>query len=521
MLLQRGRRNAGDVPCHVEEERQVVSRHLRVVHIHDQQPAGIVVVGLAHLAVHQSRLRCRKPHVIVRAPPVAQVVIHASAAFALLLLGIAQARHVAVVVIAPHQHHVVGHAQPVLHYLEHLFIRDEHLGNLLHVFIDIFLQQLALVVDYRLQRFQLLFPRFYALHRTVVNAAHADGKQVFAALHLLQALYPVLLYLLAVRNIVVAAAHGVIPLGHVVAQQRFAVRRTDKDAAAVGHGLIAGDGEEARRARVHARPDGVGAQAQQQLEDALIRLWTDMPETGAGFVRAVAPRAQRPVFVVQEDAAIFYRRALQRLEAAVDGQPLLLLGLYVAPPYPRRHARLARELEQAIGRAAAVVAHDINPPVAGRQPEAVFLPRQFAYRHALLLQPLFYAPPCHVELHDLYRSLCLRLFLRFATCYLADILFEHVQRDAYHGRCLFFYRIAHTVLSVVPHHIRGLHGQRGCHSQGCQDCFHLHIRSYKFFFFADAKIRHSRRFTMENRSLISNFVRLSIKETEDVPAFNH
>ena len=160
----------------------------------------------------------------MRPAPVAQVVIHAATARAPLFGCVGQARHVSVVVVAPHQRDVVGHLQPHVVDVEHLFVGDEHL-RLLGRVAEIFADELLLVVDDELQSVELLLHRLHALHRAVVDATHADGQQVAAlrAFDLFQPLYPVVLYRLAVGDVVKRTAFLLVPLADVVAQQWFAV----------------------------------------------------------------------------------------------------------------------------------------------------------------------------------------------------------------------------------------------------------------------------------------------------------
>ena len=154
---------------------------------------------------------------VVRTAPVREVIVDAASPTPLLLLGIGQTGEVAVVVVTPHQGHVAGNTQTALIDFEYFFIRNEHLRNGLHLIIIIAAQQLALVINHLLQSVQLLLLGLHTLHRAVVNAAHANGEELLAASHFLQALSPVALHLLAIGDIVVGAALLHVPFGHVVA----------------------------------------------------------------------------------------------------------------------------------------------------------------------------------------------------------------------------------------------------------------------------------------------------------------
>ena len=224
MAVQRLRSHGVDVPRQVHKQLQVVGCHFGVVHVGHPQPPRLVVVGLAQFLVDESRLGSRQPQVVVGPPPVAQVVVYARTPAAPLLGVVAEARQVSVVVVTPHQRDVVRHAESVLVDVQHLFIRYEDLRHPCDVLADMPFQQLALVVDDLLQRLRLLLQTpAHALHGPVVDAPHADGVQILAALALAQSFGPVLVYGLAVGHVVKASPLLDVPLAHVVAQHGFAM----------------------------------------------------------------------------------------------------------------------------------------------------------------------------------------------------------------------------------------------------------------------------------------------------------
>ena len=53
--------HAVDVPCHVEEELEVVTSHLRVVDVDNPHLPHVMVVGRAHLVVDESWLHGGQP----------------------------------------------------------------------------------------------------------------------------------------------------------------------------------------------------------------------------------------------------------------------------------------------------------------------------------------------------------------------------------------------------------------------------------------------------------------------------
>ena len=111
---------------------------------------------------------------------------------------------------------------------------------------------------------------------------------------------------------------------------------------------------------MHRRPQRVGMQTQQQLEDALVGVRADVALAviyrGVHLLRG--PRTQAPVLVIQEDAAILHRwrRLYKQTGPHVDSG--VMRDGHIGPPRPRRDAHLPRERKQRIRRTAPVIRRD-------------------------------------------------------------------------------------------------------------------------------------------------------------------
>ena len=81
---------------------------LDVSHVEHPQVAAVHGVSLTHLVCHEGGRRSTEPKEVLRHSPIGEVVIHARAAAALLLLGVGQLADVAEVVVHPHQRHILG-----------------------------------------------------------------------------------------------------------------------------------------------------------------------------------------------------------------------------------------------------------------------------------------------------------------------------------------------------------------------------------------------------------------------------
>ena len=198
--------------------------------------------------------------------------------------------------------------------------------------------------------------------------------------------------------------------------------------------------EKCRCALVHSWPDGVGTQAHQQLEQLLVGLRTDV---------AACPGAQAKVFVVDEDAAELHRWLLQRGEAVVHLQPFALLRHYVAPPYPGRHTRHSRELQDAVGRSAPFVAHHHEMSVVHPDVECI-LPCDDLLIGQLALLQLLELLVCELaQLDDLQSSP--GIGFRALSGHRQHVLAEHVESNFHDGRIVRLCHIAHVRMAVEPH----------------------------------------------------------------------
>ena len=262
MIIERRAIHAINVPRHIEEKLEIVTCYLHIMDIHNPEFPNVMVVGLAHLIIDQSWLGSSQPKIVVRTTPIGEMIVDTTSTNSFLFFCIRQPSYVAVIVIAPHQRHVIRHLQTLFVELQHLFIWHKHLHLLLGG-TDILTKQLLLVVDDLLQTLQFLLSGFIPLHRPVVNTPHTDGEHiVLRLLDFLQSLNPILLHLLAISLIVKGSALFYIPLIHIVTQQRFAMRRTYHNTATVGHRLRPWNLKEGGSTRMHRRPDGVSPQTQ-------------------------------------------------------------------------------------------------------------------------------------------------------------------------------------------------------------------------------------------------------------------
>ena len=229
-----------------------------------------------------------------------------------------------------------------------------------------------------------------------MNASHTQGVHVFAAFDLVEALTPVLLHGSAIGHIVETSLTFHVPLAHIVAEHGLTMAGANNDSAAVGHFAIAGHLEESLGAFVHGWPQGIGTQTQQQFKNLAVGLRSYAAFLARRLKGLCGPWAQAPVFVVDENATILHAGGLTSAEVVGHREELFGLGLHVAPPYPRRHAGHARELQQSVGGATGRVALHQNLLAGVGNGETVGLAMTLGHHDGGLMTGLGHQP-CHLQ----------------------------------------------------------------------------------------------------------------------------
>jgi hypothetical protein len=208
-------------------------------------------------------------------------------------------------------------------------------------------QQPALVGEDGLQQRLAALQAVGPDHAAVMDAAHAQGVEVLVSAVGRDPLAPVGQHAAGVPGVVVVGGRR-LPLADIVAQHGLGVGRAHDDGVAVGEPGVGRVAVERRGGRVHGRPQGVGLQPQQQVEDLGVGLGADV--SGLGLEGVGRPGLQAPVLVIEEDAAILDRRRAEAPGPGGDVKPVATRRRHVGPPAPGRDADGARQLVDAIGR---------------------------------------------------------------------------------------------------------------------------------------------------------------------------
>jgi len=197
-------------------------------------------------------------------------------------------------------------------------------------------------------------------HAAVVDSPHPRGIDVLVRGIGLDAFFPVFGYFCAVgAPVPIPPAAAVrrspaIPFPDIVAKHLLAMGRPHHNSVLLGNDLVVFKGIERLGAVMHSRPQMVGFQTQQQFKHFSIGLRPDIPVFGRiGLSR---PRMQPPIFIIDEDPAIFHRRRTLFITAGPHHQPLPMKNGHIRPPEPGRNPHSFRQIEHPVGRPAPVAA---------------------------------------------------------------------------------------------------------------------------------------------------------------------
>ena len=128
-----------------------------------------------------------------------------------------------------------------------------------------------------------------------------------------------------------------------------------------------------------------------------------------------------------------------------------MLGYDIAPPNPRTHTRLTRQLQQSVGSATPVGAHYDNLPVEDTDVEAVGQRLQSFYRHTHIPQFTLLPTGEAVQLKETNRSVLSPVgLLRCDARHLHYVVLEHVRSNIYDGINAARHRKADRVDAVEP-----------------------------------------------------------------------
>ena len=136
-----------DVPRQVHAELQLCLGRLDVAHVDDPQPLNALLVASGELVADLRGAYAGEPQIVLGRAVVGQMVVDAMTARPLLLGIGGHLSDESMIVVDPCEGDVVGHVHARVVGIEHLFVGDEGLRHLRHVFVDDVVDEAALEGD--------------------------------------------------------------------------------------------------------------------------------------------------------------------------------------------------------------------------------------------------------------------------------------------------------------------------------------------------------------------------------------
>ena len=134
------------VPCHIQKKFYLIFSRFNISDIQYPHFLYTPFVCQGHLLVYQGRMDSPQPKIIMRTPPIGYMIIHSVSSLTGTLFCCREMTDITIIVITPHQRHFIGHLQPGMVHIQNFLIRNKDLRHLSHILIDIFSQQIALIL---------------------------------------------------------------------------------------------------------------------------------------------------------------------------------------------------------------------------------------------------------------------------------------------------------------------------------------------------------------------------------------
>ena len=228
------------IPREPEKKFRVEFRRLQIADVQQPNFVRAKIKCLRHLLRDERGRRGAEPEIIARRAPIRDVIINSRTAAAPAFGLIGKLADVTVVVIRPDERDVLRQIRHQAVKRQHFLVGAKNLRHGGNVRVHVAREHFALRGDDGLQARGFLAFRAAAGHCAVVDAAHADGVNIFKFPIFADALLPIFQNTIRVRDEIVVAENLLIPLADVVAHHLLAMRRAHNDAVFIGDSCVVG-----------------------------------------------------------------------------------------------------------------------------------------------------------------------------------------------------------------------------------------------------------------------------------------
>ena len=258
------------------------------------------------------------------------------------------AAHIAPVIIAQKNEHIIRHRHTLVVILQYLLIQSPYLRRFLGRTLGHFLDNAPLVLHDILQELGVGL----STHRLVTITTHTNGNQVFCSLCPLNTLTEeliecLLVFLVIPRTVLFAMASPFL----MVPSHGLMVGCTDNNAHFIGQFTVLGV-VSIESPAPHGRPQEITLQTENQLKHFLVEIMTAV----IGAEGVLHPRRQTRSLVVDEDSTVSNHGLSIGENAVFDKNLIMMNNGNICPIIPGRHAQLLRQFIDAKDGASAVAA---------------------------------------------------------------------------------------------------------------------------------------------------------------------
>ena len=183
------------------------------------------------------------------------MIINTRAPRTLLFLRTTQPFHIPVIVIRPHDSHIIREFQSFIIYIKHLFIRSKCLWNLFCRFAYNIYQHLSLCHQCFLKHFFPLTHIIACIHRLVVQSTKGQSIYVLERSTFFHSRLQDLVHSFFIINVVPFSHFILFPLTGCIKQQRFTMGRAHYNGKAISNQAVFWNTMKRHRSIVHSRTE--------------------------------------------------------------------------------------------------------------------------------------------------------------------------------------------------------------------------------------------------------------------------
>ena len=286
------------------------------------------------------------------------MVIDAVTSASLSLVRSGKLPNVGVIVINPAHRHIIGNLQSCVVERECFLVGNVDLGHFRGVATKGICDDFALSGDNVGKSLELSSLPFITEKGNILKSSHAYIVDSFVVASLTSPFCPIVVTTFRIRRkreiATIIPAFEARPFPEIVA--KHTVARTHDNRPSLRQTLVLFQRPKGSRTAVLSRPKAVGTQSQQKFHYFLVSIRAYV--VVGGIDGLPCPREKCPIFVVDEEATILYGRLFYLSFVALNIDAGHRSRLHIGPPYIRRNADSAADLEESVGRSSWCSTHN-------------------------------------------------------------------------------------------------------------------------------------------------------------------